>query len=146
MAKTTFAIQSSAAQTATGNGGAIAVSGVSALSVVVDVTTASGSLSVFLQSSMDGTNWADIPYDLALTSASTTFTEGTRRIAGVNTTQSTGNNRGDGGCRNIVELNTAAVIRSFARYTIFGNSIRAAWVIANTASGSTFSVLAIGQS
>lgn len=145
MSKTLFSIQDTGAQTATAQGGAVAVSGVKALAVCVDVTASSGSLSVFLQSTMDGTNWVDIPFDLSLNNAPTTHTEGTRRIAGVNTTQSTGNNRGDGGCRNMVEALSSATIRTFARYTIFGTQVRGAWVISGSGATHTFSIKAVGE-
>lgn len=145
MSKTAFSILASAAQTATAQGGAISVAGIKALAVVVDVTASSGSLSVFLQSTMDGTNWSDIPFDLCLQNAPTTVTEGRRLIAGVNTTQSTGNNLGDAGCRNIIDGQVSGARRAFARYTIFGNSIRAAFAISGSGPTHTFSVLGIGE-
>lgn len=145
MSKTAVSLLASAAQTATAQGGAVPVSNLKGMAVVVDVTSSSGSLSVFLQTSMDGTNWADIPYDLCLQNAPTTITEGRRMIGGVNTTQSTGNNLGDAGCRNIVDGQTGVARRGFARYTLFGNSVRAAWAISGSGATHTFSVLAVGE-
>lgn len=145
MSKTAFSLLASAAQTATAQGAAIPVSGIRALAVVVDVTASSGSISVFLQSSMDGINWADIPYDLCLQNAPTTVTEGRRMIAGVNTTQSTGNNLGDAGCRNIIDGQVSGARRGFARYTVFGNSVRVAFAISGSGPTHTFSVLGIGE-
>lgn len=53
----------SAARTASGNSGTIDVSGVDQLRVQLNVTAASGTtpnLTVFVQDSLDGTNWNDL--------------------------------------------------------------------------------------
>lgn len=141
-----FDIQLSAAQTATGNGGAIPTGGVKEMAVYVDVTAQSGTtpvLTVFLQSSSDGgITWYDCPFEAALETAITSA-EGDHRSPNIATDVSTNK----GGTRNIIHLLAGASVprKSYADYFIFGDLIRAAWVIAGTTPSFTFSMKGIGK-
>lgn len=130
---TRFDIQTSALQTATGNGGGISVSGIKELVVIVDVTASVGppTIDIYLQSSSDGgTTWSDLLFDWSCESPVTaSATEGT--------VQTNKRSIADG-------LNTAAPKRYTAKYSVFGDYIRAAWVVSG-ATSYTFSVKAIGK-
>lgn len=127
-AKVTFL--SSGAQTATAQGSGQAVANLSELAVVCDVTVASGTMSVWLQTSADdGTTWSDLPFELALVSDPTSETPST--AATTNT-------------RNILEsINATAT--AMAKYTKFGSLVRAAWYIAGSGATFTLSIKAVGK-
>lgn len=147
MSKTRFEILASAAQTAVAQGSGIAVSGIKNLLVMVDVTVCSASLSVWMQGSSDGgTTWADIPFDWCLENAVTTHTEGRHFWPGVNSTSTTGNNNvAFEGTRNMIDRASSATRRVMAKYTTFGDYVRAAWNVSGSGATSTFSVKGIGE-
>ena len=131
MSNTRFDIIASAAQTATAQGGGIAVANIKEMAICVDVTAVSGSLgAIYMQASSDGgTTWYDL---LAKTFSNLT----------------TGASSGTTGsaARNLVSsLTTGAVIKAFAAYDTFGDLVRAAWVISGSGPSCTFSVKAIGK-
>lgn len=132
MSKTRFDILASAAQTATGQGGGISVSGIKNLAIFADITSVSGSLtSLYLQGSSDGnTTW----YDL-LAEASVCLTSGA--TAGTSTTWQ----------RNIgpINMTTGQVMKAMAIYKVFGDTVRAAWTISGSGPSITFSVKGIGE-
>lgn len=131
MSSTRFELLASAAQTATGQGGGIAVGNLREMALCVDVTAVSGSLSaIYLQSSSDGgTTWFDL-----LAQTMSNLTSG----AASGTTGSA--------VRNLVSsLTTGAVIKAFGTYEKFGDLVRAAWVIAGSGPSCTFSVKGIGK-
>lgn len=132
MSSTRFDLAASAAQTATGQGGAISVGALKEMAIMVDVTTVSGSLtSIYLQSSSDaGTTWFDL-----LAEAKTCLTSG----AGTTTTGSW--------VRNVMSdaLTTGNVQKIWATYRGFGDFVRAAWVISGSGPACTFSVKAVGK-
>lgn len=131
MSSTRLELLAAAAQTATGQGGGISVSGLRELALVVDVTVVSASLTaLYLQSSSDGgTTW----FDLLAESFVTTTSSGTA------TTSSTW-------ARNIISnQTTGAVMKCLAQYKTFGDYVRAAWVIAGSGPSCTFSVKGIGK-
>lgn len=131
MSKTRFEILQSAAQTATGQGGTIAVSGVKALALVVDVTTVSGSLtSVYLQGSNDGaTKWSDLLCDTFCI-----FTSG----AGGGTTGSFSRNL-------TANLTSGQIMRIMATYSKFPDNVRAAWTISGSGPSVTMEWKAVGE-
>lgn len=131
MAKTRFDILASAAQTATGQGGGISVSGVKALFLAVDITSVSGSLtSIYLQGSSDGsTTWFDL-----LSDTFCILTSG----AGGGTTGSFSRNL-------TANLTTGQIMKIAATYSKFGDYIRAAWTIAGSGPSVTMSFKAIGE-
>lgn len=120
---------------ATGQGGSIAVGGMKELTVFVDCTTntGTGKIDVYLQTSSDnGVTWYDLPYTLGIktntAAAETTATTSKRDILDDTATCSAGT-------------------RAEAHYTVFGNYIRAAYVVTVTSAPTyTFSVKAIGKS
>lgn len=133
MSKTRFDILASAAQTATGQGGGISVSGIKNLALFAEATSVSGSLStIYLQGSSDGgTTWFDMLAETALN-----LTSGT--AAGTSTTW----------VRNIlidVTLGTGNIRKVMATYRIFGDYVRAAWHISGSGASSTFYVKGIGE-
>ena len=132
MSKTRFDILASAAQSATGQGGAISVSGIKNLFLAVDVTSVSGSLTaIYLQSSSDGgTTWFDL-----LCATKCCLTSG----SGTTTTGST--------VRNVMSdaLTTGNIQKIAATYAIIGDYVRAAWVISGSGPAVTFSVKGIGE-
>jgi len=130
-----FDIQTSAAQVATGNGGAIPVAGIRELIVYFSCTASSGTgetLDVFLQASSDaGTTWFDLPFELGMV----TDGDGTETAGEIN-------------ARDFVDLAADVAcsgVKSVAKYQIFGDRIRAAWFIAGTTPSYTFGVKAIGK-
>jgi len=132
---TRFEILASAAQNATGNGGAISVSGIKELVTYFDCTASSGTgetLDMLLQSSSDGgTNWYDLPYELGQVSD------------GDGTETATTTNK-----RDFVELAADVActgVKSVAKYQLFGDLVRARWFIAGTTPSYTFSLRAIGK-
>lgn len=141
MSKTRFEIQASAAQVATGNGGGIPVAGIKAMAVYADVTNASGTLTIFLQSSVDGgTTWFDLMHDGSLALAATAA-EGTHTHPAI----SSGSGTNTGGGRNIASSITATG-KFYAKYAAaIGDMVRAAWVISGGSPTFTFSVKAIGE-
>jgi len=132
MSKTRFELLASAAQSATGQGSGISVSGIKAMLVCVDVTSVSGSCTaIYMQSSSDGgTTWFDL---LAATKCCLTSGSGTT------TTGST--------VRNIMSdaLTTGNVQKIAATYNSFGDYVRAAFVISGSGPAVTFSVKAVGE-
>lgn len=140
---TNITLLASAAQTASANGAAVDVSGLRELTVYVNLTAGSGTLtafSVYLESSDDGgTTWyellADTVFKNALVSAPTAADP-----TAIRTDK-----------RNIVDgaVETAIItVNSHwtATYSKFGNKIRARWIITPTSSPSeTFSVKAVGK-
>jgi hypothetical protein len=134
---TRFDIRTSAAQTATGNGGAIPVAGITEMAVLIDCTTSSGTtpvLDLYLQSSSDGgTTWYDLPFELSIAT-----TNPASAAAGVVQTDN----------RDILNGTTDCAtndVRAIAKYSVFGDQVRAAWVISGTTPSFTFSVKAIGK-
>lgn len=129
---TRFEILASATQTATAQGGAISVAGLRELTIYATCTasTTPTRLDVYLQSSSDaGVTWYDLPNEAAMTTAA----------AGTDITASTTMKR------NILDNVTscASTVKAIAKYTVFGDQIRAAWVISGT--NFTFSVKAVGK-
>jgi len=130
-----FELQASSAQTATGNGGGIAVAGVNEILVFFDCTASSGTgetLDVLLQSSSDGgTSWFDLASDQAIA----TDGDGTETAATTND-------------RDFIDLAADVAcsgVRAVARYRNFGSLVRVRWFIAGTTPSYTFSVKAIGK-
>ena len=131
MSKTRFEILASAAQSATGQGGPISVSGIKAMALCVDITSVSGSLtSVYMQESSDGgTTWFDI-----LCTSFVAYTTGT----GGGTTGSYSRNL-------IFNMTTGQIARIAATYATFGDLVRASWTISGSGPACTFSYKAIGE-
>jgi hypothetical protein len=133
-AATRFDIQASAAQTATANGGGIAVGGIKELAVFFACTASSGTgetLDVSLQSSSDGgTTWYDMAYDYAVT----TDGDGTE-TAPTEIDRDFVNLGADVACTN----------NALAVYRVFGDYVRAHWFIAGTTPSYTFSLKGIGK-
>lgn len=127
-----FQLIAPAAQTATGQGGGVAVAGITEMLVVVNVTAVSGTtptLSVYLQSSSDGgTTWYDLPHGGSLILSS---------VAQQGAVEPSGN-------RNIISGATGT-LKAAARYVVFGQYVRAAWAIGGTTPSFTFEVDAIGK-
>lgn len=131
MSKTRFDILASAAQTATGQGGQISVSGIKALLLAVDITASTGTLtSVYLQSSSDGgTTWFDLLADTfcILTSGSGGGTTGSYS-------------------RNLTaNVATGQLMKIAATYSKFGDLIRLAWTANGGGPSITMSAKAIGE-
>lgn len=129
---TRFEVLASATQTATAQGGAISVAGLRELTIYATCTasTTPTRLDVYLQSSSDGgVTWYDLPNEAAMTTAS----------AGTDITASVTMKR------NVLDNVTscASAVKAIAKYTVFGDQIRAAWVISGT--NFTFSVKAVGK-
>lgn len=128
-----FSILALAAQTATAQGGGIAVAGITELTVMVQCTAVAGTnpqITVYLQTSRDGgTTWFD-----ALHEGSETLTAG----AGTITTEPPFT-------RNIIN-GLGATFSATARYRVFGTYVRLAWVISGTGSPSfTIQADAVGK-
>jgi len=133
-ASTRFDLLASAQQSATGNGGAISVSGIKEMVVYVAVTAKSGTtpvLDLWLQGSSDGgTTWFDLTHESSLTDASSSATEGA-----VQTNK-----------RDIVPGLSDALGSFSAKYSIFGDFVRVRWVLSGTGGPTyTFSVKAVGK-
>lgn len=131
-ASTRFDILASATQTATAQGGAISVAGIKELTVYATCTASNTptQLDVYLQSSSDGgVTW----YDLTADVTQTTNTAASETAAVANK-------------RDILDAVTtcATAVKAIAKYTVFGDQVRAAWVISGT--NFTFSVKAVGKS
>lgn len=128
---TRFELLASGAQTATAQGSAISVSGIREMTVYVSCTTSTAPtrLDVYLQTSSDGgTTW----YDLTAQETILTNAAGTD-ITSTSVTK-----------RNILDNQTcASAVKAIAKYTVFGDYVRAAWVISGTSF--TFGVKAIGK-
>lgn len=130
MSSTRLELLASAAQTATAQGGAIAVGNLKELALCIDVTNVSASLSsVYLQSSSDGgTTWFDLLCEsYVYTTSGTTVTSGTWRRD------------------TVTAFTTGVVLKCFAKYATFGDYVRAAWVIAGSGPSCTFSVKGVGK-
>jgi hypothetical protein len=131
MSKTRFDILAAAAQSATGQGGGISVSGIKSMALAIDVTCSTGTLTgIYLQGSSDGgTTWFDM-----LAATSSWLTSG----AGSGTTGS-----------NIkvlaANLQTGNVAKIWATYSIMGDYIRAAWGISGAAPSVTIGMKGIGE-
>jgi hypothetical protein len=131
MSSTRLELLASAAQTASAQGGAIAVGNLRELALCVDVTSVSGSLTaVWLQASSDGgTTW----YDLLAEAYANSTSSGTATTSGT-------------WARNVIaNQSTGAVLKSYALYKTFGDYVRAAWVIAGSGPSCTFSVKGVGK-
>jgi hypothetical protein len=129
---TRFELLASGAQTATAQGSAISVSGIREMIVYATCTASSvpTRLDVYLQSSSDGgTTWYDLYNDMAMTTA-----------AAGNDITSTSTMK-----RNVLDNVTtcASAVKAVGRYTVFGDLVRAAWVISGTSF--TISVKAVGK-
>lgn len=115
-----FNILASAAQTATAQSGGVSVAGVTEMVVAVQCTVVSGTnpqLTVYLQTSRDGgSTWFD-----ALHEGAVILTSG----AGTVTTE-------PNQTRNIVQ-GVGATFSATARYRVFGDYVRLAWVISGSA-------------
>jgi len=133
MGSTAFSILASSAQTATAQGGTIAVAGITEMIVTLDISAVSGTtpqLTFYLQTSPDtpcGSRWFDLPHEGAVILSSG---------AGGDTTPT--------GYRNIV-TQVSGTLKAVARYRIFGQCIRPAWVISGTTPSFTFQVDAVGK-
>lgn len=131
-----FQIVASSVQTATGNGAPIPVSGIHELLVMVQCTANSGTptLDLWLQSSSDGgTTWYDLVADWTL--QTTNPLNATAKTATATK-------------RDIIDGYSAACgTDSYwaARYTVFGQYVRAAWVMSG-ATSYTFSVTGVPKS
>ena len=128
---TRFEVLASATQTATAQGGAISVAGLRELTVYATCTasTTPTQLDVYLQSSSDGgVTW----YDLTADVVQTTNTAAAETAAVANQ-------------RDVLQAVTtcATAVKAFAKYTVFGDQVRAAWVLTGT--NFTFSVKAVGK-
>lgn len=130
-----FELQTSAAQTATGNGGGVAVAGISELLLFFDCTASSGTgetLDAFLQSTSDGgVTWFDLPFELGLVSDG----DGAETL-------------GEANARDFIDLGADAAcsgVRAVAKYRNFGSQVRVKWFINGTTPSYTFSVKAIGK-
>jgi hypothetical protein len=128
---TRFDILASATQTATAQGGAISVSGIKELILFASCTasTAPTQLDVYLQSSSDGgTTW----YDLTADEIQQTNSGAAETAASTNV-------------RDVFAAVTscASPVKAIGRYTVFGDLVRAAWVLTGT--NFTFSLKAIGK-
>jgi hypothetical protein len=131
MSKTRFDILASAAQTATGQGGGISVSGIKQMALCVDLTASTGTLtSIYMQASSDGgTTWFDLLCDTfcVLTSASGGGTTGSYS-------------------RNLTaNLATGQVMKILATYSKFGDLVRLAWTENGSNPSVTISAKAIGE-
>jgi len=150
MGSTSLAIQDSAAQTATANGNSVAVPNITQMTVIVDVTAASGTsptLEVFLQASCDGgVTWADLPYLMRMTDNNTSATEGKGGFQPDASTAAASPVENAKAGRNINGQTTiSAVARFLATYREFPDYVRARWVIGGTTPSFTFSVKAVGK-
>lgn len=129
---TRFELLASGAQTATAQGSAISTSGIREMLVFATCTASNTPtrLDVYLQSSSDGgTTWYDLPAEAQML----TGTAGTD-ITSTNVVR-----------RNILDNVTtcASTQKAAAKYTVFGDLVRAAWVISGTSF--TISVKAVGK-
>ena len=124
----------SAARTATGNGSAVQVDGMSALILQLDLTAAAtdvgDTLDVYVQTTIDGTNWVDVYH----------FTQmlgngGAKRYYGKLLFDAA-----------LTEFENAAALGAAAGRSIFGSQYRVRWAItdADVDCSFTFSVLANG--
>jgi hypothetical protein len=130
MSKTRFELLASAAQTATGQGGGVSVSGIKSLVIFADVTVVSASLNaLYLQGSSDGgTSWFDLLAE--------TYVQTTSGITGTSGTFA----------RNIASsLTTGNIQKIVATYRIFPDYVRAAWNLSGSGPSSTFSVKGVGE-
>lgn len=128
-----FSIISSTAQTSTAQGGAVAVGGITEMVVLIDCTAVSGTtpqITVYLQSSRDGgQTWFDLTHEGAVVLSSG---------ASAGAQEATGS-------RNIVS-GLGATFKALARYRVFGDFVRVAWVISGTSSPTfTFQADAVGK-
>lgn len=127
-----FSVAASAAQTATGQGGGVAVAGITEMIITLDVTAVSGTtptLTFYMQASRDGgSTWFDLPHQGALVLISADQ-QGSSSPAGN---------------RNVVSLATTT-FKALARYQVFGDYVRPAWVIGGTTPSFTFQVDAVGK-
>ncbi len=120
----------------TGQGGAIAVGGLKELTVYLSCTASSGTgetLDVYLQSSSDnGVTWFDLPFELG----QTTNVSAAETAATINK-------------RDFFELAADILCtttgKASAKYVVFGNYVRVAYVISGTSPLYTFGVKAIGK-
>jgi len=129
MSATRLELLASGAQTATAQGSGITVANLAELAVMADVTAASGTLTVYLQSSNDGgTTWFDVMAESAcvLTTGVGPGTTGTD-------------------VRNIFAGSVTAAAKGYAKYKTFGDYVRAAWIISGSGATFTFSVKAVGK-
>jgi len=130
-----FDLQTSAAQTATGNGGGVAVAGINELLVFFSCTGSSGTgetLDVLLQTTSDGgTTWFDLPFELA----QATDGDSAETAAVTN-------------ARDFIQLGADVAcsgVQAVAKYRNFGSQVRVKWFISGTTPSYTFSVKAIGK-
>lgn len=126
-----FTLLSSGAQTATAQGGQVAVTGIKEMIVFATCTASSSptTLDVYLQSSSDnGVTW----YDLTADAVQQTNTAAAETAAVANK-------------RDILDNVTtcASAVKAIGRYTVFGGLVRVAWVISGTSF--TIGVTAIGK-
>lgn len=129
MSSTRIELLASAAQTATAQGSGIAVGNLKELAITVDVTVASGTLTPYLQSSNDGgTTWFDLMAEsvCVVTSGVGPGTTGTN-------------------VRNIFAGSATTVMKGYAKYSTFGDYVRAAWIISGAGATFTFGVKAVGK-
>jgi hypothetical protein len=134
-----FDLLASAAQTASGNGATVDVSGIKELLVFVDATATSGTVTewdVWIESSNDGgTSWFEVLADSVFKNGGTD--PGPAGEAG------TGNQLP---MRDIVnETAGQASSKYVAKYSVFGNKVRLRWSLAGTTPSQTFSGKAVGK-
>lgn len=131
-AATRFNMLASAAQTATAQGGVVAVGGISEMVVTIQCTAVSGTspqITIYLQTSRDGgSTWFDLPHQgshvLAATASPLTEEPPWQR--------------------NIVN-GLSSTFSAVARYNVFGDYVRVAWVVSGTSPSFTFQVDAVGK-
>lgn len=123
-----------AARSSTGNGSAVLIEGMSALALQLDVTAAAtevgDTLNVFVQTTLDGTNWVDIYH----------FTQvlgngGAKRYYGKVLFDAA-----------LTEFENGSALGAAAGRSLFGSQYRVRWAItdANANASFTFSVKANG--
>ena len=127
-----FDLLASAAQVASGNGASLDVSGLKELSVFIDATATSGTVTewrAWLESSNDGgVSWFE-------TFADSVLKGGETAPGGASNPQ-----------RDIVNESSGQASQKYvAKYTNFGNKVRARWTLVGTTPSQTFSAKVVGK-
>lgn len=127
-----FELHPMGAEIATGQGAAIDVKDLKEMAVLFDLTAISGAsaeITPWLQGSQDGgSTWFDIVHDAA-------------KLSGAGKAEPSGVASGN---RNL-GVSIAAVVKAYARYIVFPDQVRAAWVIAGTTPSITFGLYIVGK-
>jgi hypothetical protein len=127
-----FDLLASAAQVASGNGASVDVSGLKEMAVYVDATATSGTVTewdLWLESSNDGgVSWFEIHADSVLKG-------GEVDPGGASGPQ-----------RDVVNESSGQASQKYiAKYTNFGNKVRARWSLVGTTPSQTFSAKGVGK-